>query len=84
MNNKYKAMHFVGFDCCEPGLFDKVKHLRKTTNPADVTCSNCVSHMSKYQIEYRKQLLKDRQRRKDKLMGKAWEKDNNRKGKRKQ
>ena len=66
-NNK---LHFVGFECCKPGLFDKVKHLRRTTNPADVTCSNCVRHMSKYLIEYRNQILNTRQKRKEKVLNK--------------
>lgn len=67
MKNKYKAMHFVGFDHCKSGFIDKVKQLRKTTNPADVTCSTCIRKMSKYLIEYRNQILKNRRERKDKM-----------------
>lgn len=65
-----RVLHFVGLDCCKQGLFDSPKQLRKTTNPADVTCSNCIRRMSKYLIEYRNQILNARKKRKEKVLNK--------------
>lgn len=67
MRNKFNSMHFVGNNFCKPGFLDKKDCLRRTTNPADVTCSDCIAWMPKYLKEYRKQVLKQREERKEKL-----------------
>ncbi len=65
MRKKRQPLHFVGLNCCKPGIFEN-KKLRQTTNPADVTCRDCLNYMSKFAKEHRAQLLKARMKRKNK------------------